>query len=279
MKWMCGRGLSVAIAFGCGLAAAFGCQPAQPRVITQVVGDGPPLNDGSFGGSNDANAAGPSSSTGGITSNGHFSVPTGYAGATNSPDAALSAASPTAIQLHDLSGLLLLYYAVNHHLPQSLEQLAPYADADTPLSLIGPTSHQTYVYIPLGLQIAGFTRRIFVYDPGLPGATAHWCIVMDPPVGSRALAPDVVPVTDAALRRYAPAAPDALTPLTDVPPGVDATRFQKLSRQDFLKQQYKSAAIQPQPDTPNAAVPADPSNGQPAGPPEASPSDNAQPQQ
>jgi hypothetical protein len=56
------------------------------------------------------------------------------------------ATDPCAAQLQDLSEALLLYYAVKKHLPQSLDELAPYASAGTQLQLKCPISGEPYIY-------------------------------------------------------------------------------------------------------------------------------------
>ncbi|HEY8669150.1 MAG TPA: hypothetical protein VIL86_21045 [Tepidisphaeraceae bacterium] len=91
---------------------------------------------------------------------------------------------PCATRLHDISGLLLMYYAYNKQLPKQLTDLRPLADADTPptpLRLECPVSKMAYVYVPAGLQAEGRSKRIIVHDPAPSHDGKRWCIFLTPP--------------------------------------------------------------------------------------------------
>jgi hypothetical protein len=90
---------------------------------------------------------------------------------------------PCATRLHEISGLLLLYYGKQHHLPQTLADLA-----DTPgFSAVGalacPTSHQPYTYNPDGIQIPSVPGTVVVYDPVPIHAGYRWAIIVVPSDG------------------------------------------------------------------------------------------------
>ena len=70
----------------------------------------------------------------------------------NAPPLPNDATDPCALRLHDLSGLLLMYYAVNKHLPDRIDELATFADDTLPFKAECPESGRPYVYAPQGLQ-------------------------------------------------------------------------------------------------------------------------------
>jgi len=67
-------------------------------------------------------------------------------------------------RLQDISGLLLLYQQMNHHLPDSLDQLKSLPGADTVPDFTCPVSGQPYVYNKEGIPSPSHAGRIFVYD-------------------------------------------------------------------------------------------------------------------
>ena len=113
---------------------------------------------------------------------------------------------PCAVQLQALEGVLLQYYALNHSLPGSLQELLPLADADQPLSLVCPDTHQPYAYLPAGLSAANQPKRIIVYDSVPHANGVRWCILMPPLVRARpgSLSMEVVALPEAAFRQFYP---------------------------------------------------------------------------
>ena len=118
--------------------------------------------------------------------------------------APLAATDPCSVRLHDISGLLLLYYVTNHRLPAKLEDLAPLADSDTDFQTTCPVSGQPYAYIPNGLAGVGTGRVLLVYDAVPAHAGVRWVIVASPPQGDQPLATWVMPFTEERFRRHAP---------------------------------------------------------------------------
>ena len=120
------------------------------------------------------------------------------------PDEAVLS-DPCAIQLHDISGALLMYYALHRRLPDQLDQITPLADIDTPLNFKCPVSHLEYLYSPTGLIAPGKSKRIIVYDAAPAHHGNRWCIVMA--MQSRegaAQSMDVISVPEAVFRTYLP---------------------------------------------------------------------------
>jgi hypothetical protein len=112
---------------------------------------------------------------------------------------------PCATRLHDLSGLLLTYYAVNRHLPDRLEELAPLADVDTPFETTCPTSGKPYVYAPSGLQSStGGERFLVLYDAVPAHGGLRWGVFVAPPREGQPPATWVILMSEDVFRSYVP---------------------------------------------------------------------------
>jgi hypothetical protein len=90
---------------------------------------------------------------------------------------------PDAAQLHDISGTLLLFYALNKKMPDHLSDLQPMADADEPLKLNSVPSGQPYLYFPQGVTAPDVLSKIIVCDPAPNKLARRWCILMGPQNG------------------------------------------------------------------------------------------------
>ena len=113
---------------------------------------------------------------------------------------------PCAVQLQNVEGVLLQYFALNHQLPPTLQDLIPLADADQPLSLVCPETHQPYAYLPAGLSAANQAKRIIVYDAAPHRSGTRWCILMPPLTHAHpgSLSMEVVALPEAAFRQFYP---------------------------------------------------------------------------
>jgi hypothetical protein len=120
----------------------------------------------------------------------------------------------SAERLHDLSGPLLLYYAIHRRLPETLEDLASVADADRTPEFTSPASGKRLVYTPSAVPPPGQDRRLVLYDPTPTGARTYWAILMGYPRGDQPAATWVVELPEQALRSYAAA---TTQPAGDVP--------------------------------------------------------------
>lgn len=121
----------------------------------------------------------------------------------------LAEKEPCAARLHDVAGVMLLYYALHKRLPARLEELRAVADIDQSLDFTCPASGRPYVYVPAGLRYPGEDERLVLYDaePAHAGET-RWGILAAPPKGERPAAMWAVQLTEAALNAYlASAAP------------------------------------------------------------------------
>jgi hypothetical protein len=109
-----------------------------------------------------------------------------------------------ATRLHELSGLLLLYYAVNQKLPERLNELEPLADADVEFRTDCPTSGQPYVYSPTGIPAAGSERFLVLYDLVPAHGGLRWGVFIAPPKDKQPPATWVILMSETVFRNYVP---------------------------------------------------------------------------
>lgn len=83
-------------------------------------------------------------------------------------------------QLQDLTGELLLYYAKNGALPDSLDDLHR-AGPGPSLALACPTCRTPYIYDPEGIPIPGLPGRLIVYDATPCHNGQRWGILAERP--------------------------------------------------------------------------------------------------
>ena len=113
---------------------------------------------------------------------------------------------PCATRLHDLSGLLLLYYAVNKKLPERLDELAPLADIGTEFHADCPASGRPYAYMPHGVPAAGSDRFLVLYDAVPAHGRLRWGVFISPPRNNQLPATWVILMSEEVFRQYAPRA-------------------------------------------------------------------------
>ncbi len=109
---------------------------------------------------------------------------------------------PCAENLQNISETMLLYYIANKHLPPTLQDLQPYADAGTQLSFKCPTSGEPYVYNPQGLAAPGVHDRLLVYDTEPVHSGHRWGIVMAPARPAQPITVFVIPLQESLLKAY-----------------------------------------------------------------------------
>jgi hypothetical protein len=99
---------------------------------------------------------------------------------------------PCAMQLHDLCGGLLLYYAEHQSLPATLAELAEIPGFDGPLALVCPVAKKPYQYDPDGLPGARDGSRIILQDATAAHDGVRWGIRIDDPRPGQPLVARVV---------------------------------------------------------------------------------------
>jgi hypothetical protein len=122
-------------------------------------------------------------------------------------DDGLVPGDPSAARLHDILGAILNYYAHNHNrLPDTLDEIKPFADFATDLNLTSPSSGLPYVYSPGGLLAGGLDQRIIVWDPVPNKQGIRWCIVMPhiDPNAEIVKVPEVDPIPEKTFEAFVP---------------------------------------------------------------------------
>jgi hypothetical protein len=118
--------------------------------------------------------------------------------------APITSADPCATRLQDISGDLLLYYSVNHHLPQSLDELANLPDVGEIPPLVCPVSHQPYIYNRVGIPLPEQHSRIVLYDPTPAHSGFRWGITLSPSEAGKPLIMKVVALHESVFQSQAP---------------------------------------------------------------------------
>jgi hypothetical protein len=179
-------------------------KPARGAVTTQIY-TGATVRD--------AQSGAPSMSSSGVTPVGGRGKPVGSVNVPPAPET-----DGCAARLHDISGLLLLYYAIHRNLPEQLDELKPLANPGTEVSFTCPVSHQPYVYVPGGLTVPSNQQRFLVlYDSTPAHGGFHWGITAAPPASGQPLATWITPLTVRVLQAYQASAPPDVPPAQSVP--------------------------------------------------------------
>jgi hypothetical protein len=136
----------------------------------------------------------------------HRAVDPGVALPTDRPatDEEAVASDPCAIRLGHLIECMMQYYMLNKQMPQSLDELKPFAEVGSPLQLVCTATGQPYQYYPSGLMSAGRSKRIIVYDPTPAHHGSRWCIMMPYTAPGAAMSLEVVAVPEADFSTYVP---------------------------------------------------------------------------
>lgn len=95
--------------------------------------------------------------------------------------ASISNTDPCAGRLHDLSGVFLMYLLRNNDLPETLDQLAPYAQQMGVTDLTCPASGEAYVYQRDGILFPEQNARIILYDAKPSHSGFRWAITLGAP--------------------------------------------------------------------------------------------------
>src|SRR4051794_36879320 len=147
-----------------------------------------------------------------VTVNGNAAEPESKPGAKPAPpsmsiDRALNS-DPCSVRMHEISGAMLTYMAMNGRMPEKLEELrAVTAVGDGPLEFSCPVTREAYVYVPGGLR-AEEGRVVVLHDRSPDAAGLRWVIQMQARRGRQATpATWVTRVTESAFRGYLPVAP------------------------------------------------------------------------
>jgi hypothetical protein len=111
-------------------------------------------------------------------------------------NAPITSADACATRLQDISGDLLLYYAINHHLPQTLDELSDLPDIGQVPPLVCPVSHQPYIYDRVGIPLPGQDSRIVLYDATPAHSGYRWGITVSTPQAGKPLVMKVIALSE-----------------------------------------------------------------------------------
>ncbi len=124
------------------------------------------------------------------------------------------ATDPCGARLHDMCEPLLLYYAAVHRLPNTLRELAAFADQE--LVFTCPVSGEEYIYRPV--PIVGNQAQLIMYDRSAVHGHMRWGVIAMPAHDRHPLEFNVIPMNDQILRRYLPEA--NVSPAPPAPAGA-----------------------------------------------------------
>jgi hypothetical protein len=122
----------------------------------------------------------------------------------SSPSSPSESTDPCAMRLHDLSGLLLMYYAVNKRLPESLDELQSLTDVDTEFHTECPASGRPYVYAPAAIPPAGSDQFLVLYDAVPAHRGLRWGVFILPPHERQPPTTKVILMSEVVFRNYVP---------------------------------------------------------------------------
>jgi hypothetical protein len=110
--------------------------------------------------------------------------------------------------MHEISGAMLTYLAMNGRMPGKLEELRSVTGlGEGPLEFTCPVTGDPYVYVPNGLR-GGEDGRLVVLHDRSPDATGmRWVIQMQPGRGRQAPATWVTRLPEGVFRTYVPVVP------------------------------------------------------------------------
>lgn len=108
-------------------------------------------------------------------------------------------------RLHDIEGHLLMYYAVNKQLPQTLGDLRRSRFSETVLDLTCPVSREAYIYNRQGLTLPNREGRLIIYDTKPCHNGSRWAILLEPMQPGQPLLLRILRVPETAVQWNAPA--------------------------------------------------------------------------
>jgi hypothetical protein len=104
-----------------------------------------------------------------------------------------SITEPCADRLHTLCGPLLMYYALNHKMPERIEQIHEIGQPDPDVQINCPLSGKQYIYNAAGLPRPGKPGVLVLYDAEPNHHGRRWAVAVQPPQRpNQALIPEVV---------------------------------------------------------------------------------------
>jgi hypothetical protein len=110
----------------------------------------------------------------------------------SSPSPRLTINDPCPARLHDICGPLLLFYATNNRLPESLDELQKMPGFESVGPYVCPISKKPYVYNPKGVRGLNLSQFALIYDPEPTHSGYRWAIAVEEPQANAPLQAKVV---------------------------------------------------------------------------------------
>ena len=126
------------------------------------------------------------------------SKPPPRAAQARSHQSAISNTDPCATRLHDICGPLLFFYATNHKLPGSLDELRKIQGFED-VEYVCPVTGLAYIYVPDGIPAPNQPgAKIVLYDAAPSAQGLRWAVsIIEPPTrGAGALITKVIAVPE-----------------------------------------------------------------------------------
>ena len=118
----------------------------------------------------------------------------------------IGSTDPSAMKLHDLSGAMLMYYALNKRLPDSIDDLRPLADGDAGADALVPGTRTPYVYSANGIVLQDQSARVVLYEPAPLHDGFRLAVRIDEPKPDRPLIARVISLPESFFLLRPPAA-------------------------------------------------------------------------
>ena len=101
-----------------------------------------------------------------------------------------------AMQMHDICGGFLLFYASQNRLPAQLGELYSMQVVPKEVRFVCPVSQQPYIYKPDGIFLPDQNARVILYDPTAAHSGFRWAISIHEPQPGQPLIAKVIALPD-----------------------------------------------------------------------------------
>jgi hypothetical protein len=115
---------------------------------------------------------------------------------TSSLTAPISNTDPCAMQMHDICGGFLLFYASQNRLPNQLSELYSTEVVAKEIRFVCPVSQQPYIYNPNGIFLPDQNARVILYDATAAHSGFRWAISIHEPRPGQPLIAKVLALPD-----------------------------------------------------------------------------------
>ena len=115
---------------------------------------------------------------------------------TSSLTARISNTDPCAMQMHDICGGFLLFYASQNRLPNQLSELYSTEVVTKDIRFVCPVSQQPYIYNPNGIFLPDQNARVILYDATAAHSGLRWAISIHEPHPGQPLIAKVLALPD-----------------------------------------------------------------------------------